>query len=206
MSILHLHTVRDVLDLSVLWAPTARTLSETSNDHTLCCKPNHGNILVQLLHCLSLSYCQLESTLPPAAQLLLSQSQQEDLVGHYLRLSNDLERPSCEPLYATNTLHLKQETFLYEYPFHWVVLPTKKKRNRFLLFGGILPKRGHHFWLLKLASENAYAHMLPRLSWSWTVLLPSDAYRKPITTTTATLLPFLTYLLTLSRICNLHRY
>jgi hypothetical protein len=49
------------------------------------------------------------------------------LVGHHLRLSNILERisrPSCEPLYATNTSHLKQETFIYECPLHWVRLPT----------------------------------------------------------------------------------
>jgi hypothetical protein len=62
------------------------------------------NTLVQLLHCLLLPSSQLQSTLPPAAQLLLSQSQQGDLIVHYLRLSNVLgiiSRPSCEPLYAT---------------------------------------------------------------------------------------------------------
>jgi hypothetical protein len=78
---------------------------------------------------LSLSSCQLESTLPPAAQLLLSQSQQGDLVGHHLRLSNVLKRicrPSCESLYATNTTHCKQETFHYEYPSHFVLLPIKQ--------------------------------------------------------------------------------
>jgi hypothetical protein len=51
--------------------------------------------------------------------LLLSQSQQGDLVGHHLRLSNILERisrPSCQLLYVTNTSHHKQEIFLYEYP------------------------------------------------------------------------------------------
>jgi hypothetical protein len=35
--------------------------------------------------------------------------------------------------------------------------------------------------------------LLPRLSWSWTVLLPSDTYRKLITSTTAVLLPFVAY-------------
>jgi hypothetical protein len=34
-----------------------RTLSETSNDHALCCMLNHGNTLVQSLHCLSVSSC-----------------------------------------------------------------------------------------------------------------------------------------------------
>jgi hypothetical protein len=52
------------------------------------------------------------------------------LAGHHLRLSNVLERisrPRCEALYATNTSHRKQETFPYEYPLHWVLLPTKKR-------------------------------------------------------------------------------
>jgi hypothetical protein len=43
------------------------------------------------------------------------------LVGHHLRLWNVLERifrPSCEPLYATNTSNHKQKIFLYEYPLH----------------------------------------------------------------------------------------
>jgi hypothetical protein len=42
------------------------------------------------------------------------------LVRHHLRLSNVLERisrRSCEPHYAINTSHSKQETFLYEYHF-----------------------------------------------------------------------------------------
>jgi hypothetical protein len=57
----------------------------------------------------------LKSTLPPTVQLLLSQSQQDNLIAQDLRLSNVLQRISrlsCEPLYATNTSHLKQETFL----------------------------------------------------------------------------------------------
>jgi hypothetical protein len=38
----------------------------------------------------------------------------------------------------------KQETFRYERPLHWVVLPTKTY-NRTLLFGITLLKHGHHF-------------------------------------------------------------
>jgi hypothetical protein len=89
-------------------------LSESSNDHALCCMLNHGNTLVQLLHCLALSSCQLGSTLPPATQLLLSKSQQGDLVGHRRQLSNVLERisrTSCEPLYAINTSHVNRKHF-----------------------------------------------------------------------------------------------
>jgi hypothetical protein len=35
----------------------------------------------------------------------------------------------AELLYPTNTSHRKQETFLYEYSLHWVLLPTKKRRT-----------------------------------------------------------------------------
>jgi hypothetical protein len=58
-----------------------RTYSDNSNDHAFCCMLNHGNTLVQLLHCLSVSSCQLDSTLAPTAQLLMSQSQERDLMG-----------------------------------------------------------------------------------------------------------------------------
>jgi hypothetical protein len=63
------------------------------------------------------------------------------------------------------------------------------------------PQARSPFWLLKPASEHAHAHalQLPRLSWSWTVLLPTDTHRKHITSITAVLLPFVTYLLTLPR-------
>jgi hypothetical protein len=127
------HSVYFFIDSSVLWETTVRTLSETSNDHALCCMLNHGNTLVQLLHCLSLSSCQLESTLPPAVQLLLSQTQQDDLVGHCFQFSNFLEkisRPSCEPLYARNTSPLKEETFLYEYLCTESFCPQKSTRER----------------------------------------------------------------------------
>jgi hypothetical protein len=69
------------------------------------------------------------------------------LVGLHLRLSNVSERisrPNCEPLYATNTSHIKQETFLYEYPFHWVLLPTKNAQQT-LLFGSTILKYCQYF-------------------------------------------------------------
>jgi hypothetical protein len=43
-------------------------------------------------------------------------------------LSNVLERisrPCCERLYAKNTSYPKEGTFIYEYPLHWVFLPTE---------------------------------------------------------------------------------
>jgi hypothetical protein len=117
------------LDPQDLWAPTMRILSETSNNRAVYCMLNHGSTLVQLLHYLSLSSCQLESTLPPAAQLHWSQSQLGDLVRHHLWLLNSIERiswPSCAPRYAANTSHHKQETFLYEYPLHRVLLLAER--------------------------------------------------------------------------------
>jgi hypothetical protein len=61
------------------------------------------------------------------------------------------------------------------------------------------PQAQSPFWLLKPASEHGHARLLTWLSWSWTVLLPSDTYRKPITSITAVSFPFVTYLLTLPR-------
>jgi hypothetical protein len=35
--------------------------------------------------------------------------------------------PICVPFYETNTSHRKQETFFYEYLWHWVLLPERKR-------------------------------------------------------------------------------
>jgi hypothetical protein len=86
------------------------------------------------------------------------------LVGHHLRLSNVLDRisrPNCEPLYASNTSHRKQKTFLNEYPLHSVLLTTKT-HNRTLLFGSILLKHGRHldYWnqSLNMRIRACYLH------------------------------------------------
>jgi hypothetical protein len=84
----------------------------------------------------------------------------------------------------------QKQIFLYEYPLHWT-------RQRCSLL--VHSRAQSPFWLLKPASEHADARLLPRLSWSWTVLLPSDTHRKPITSITVVLLQFVTYLLTLPR-------
>jgi hypothetical protein len=104
--------------------------------------------------------------------------------------------------YATNTSHSKQEIFLHEYPLHWVLLHTKT-HNRTLLSRSILLKHAP-FWLLEAASEHAHARLLPRLSWSGTVLLPPGIKIKLITVITPVLLQLLAYLLTLPRICLSH--
>jgi hypothetical protein len=144
---------------------------------------------------LSLSSCQAESTLLPTAQLLPLQSQHGDLVRHHVRLSNILERispPSCEWLYTIDASHCKQGTLLHEYPLHGLLFPTEKRTTQCSSSEEQSP-----FWLLKPASMHAHAHLLPWLSWSWTVLLPSDTHREPITSITAILLSLVTYLLTL---------
>jgi hypothetical protein len=105
---------------------------------------------------------------------------------------------SCEPLYATETSHRKREMLIYAYPLHSVLLPIKNAQQNAAV-QQYTPQTRSSFWLLKPASEHAHARLLPRLSWSWTVLLPSDTHRKTITSITAVLLPFLTYLLTLPR-------
>jgi hypothetical protein len=85
--------------------------------------------------------------------------------------------PSCEPVYATNTSHRKQDTFLHEYPSHWVLLFTKTRTTEHCS-SVLYPQVRSPFWLLKPVSEHAHARLLPRLSWSWTVLLPSDTHRQ----------------------------
>jgi hypothetical protein len=45
---------------------------------------------------------------------------------------------------VTNTSHHKEGPFLYEYPLHWVFLPTET-HNRTLLFGTTLLKHSRHF-------------------------------------------------------------
>jgi hypothetical protein len=77
--------------------------------------------------------------------------------------------------------------------------PQKKPQNRTLLFGSIHSSM-IAIWLLKRASEHAHEWLLPRLSWSWTVLLRSDAYGKFITSNTTVLFLFMTYLLAVPNI------
>jgi hypothetical protein len=78
---------------------------------------------------------------------------------------------------------------------HRVLLPIKKAQHKAALQWDT-PQVRSSFWLLKPASEHAHARLLPRLSWSWNVLLPNDTYRKPVTSITAVLLPFVTYVFT----------
>jgi hypothetical protein len=88
-------------------------------------------------------------------------------------------RPICEPLYATNTSHHKQETFLYEYSLHWDFLPTNLTADR--CSSVIHSSSTVAILILKPASEHEHARLLPRVLWSWTVLLHADTYRKLIT-------------------------
>jgi hypothetical protein len=122
---------------------------------------------------------------------------------HHLRFSNVLDRIyrlSRESLYATNTSHHRYTIFLYEYPLHWILLLTNKHNRTSLSV--VHPQVRSPFWLLKAASEYAHERLLPRLSWSWIMLLPSDTHWKHVTSITAVLLPFVTHLLTLPHTCH----
>jgi hypothetical protein len=79
-------------------------------------------------------------------------------------------------------------------------LPTKKKRTTECWSSVVHSQTRSPFSLLKPASEHSHARLLPRLSCSWTVLLPGGIHRKPVTSITLVLLQFVTYLLTLPRI------
>jgi hypothetical protein len=96
-------------------------------------------------------------------------------------------------------------------------LPTVNRKHLFmniLCTGTCCPQKKTHvrrsslvhskarspFLLLKPPSDHVHARLLPRLSWSWTVLLPCDTHRKPTASITAFLLPVVTYLLVLHRI------
>jgi hypothetical protein len=78
--------------------------------------------------------------------------------------------------------------------------PQKKHAQQDVALRYYIPQARSPFWLLKPACDHAHARLLPRLSFNWTVLLPSDTHRKPIKSITAVLLPPVTYLLTLHHI------
>jgi hypothetical protein len=119
------------------------------------------------------------------------------LIEYHLRLSNVLEiisRSSCEPLYATNISHLNRKYFIMNILCIESFGPPPRNAEHNAALRLYTPQAWSPFWLLKPVSEL-------RLSWSWTVMLLNDTNRKPITSITAVLLQFVTYLLTLSRTC-----
>jgi hypothetical protein len=122
------------------------------------------NFWLKVLHCLSLSSCQLESTLPPAAQLLLSQPQQATWSGTICDFRTSL-REFLDPVMNR---------------FTWQRLPTINRKHfgvNILCVVSFCPQKRTTercssivytistvpFWLLKPASERAHARLLPRL-------------------------------------------
>jgi hypothetical protein len=69
---------------------------------------------------------------------------------------------NVQSLYATTTSHHKQETFLYEYPVHWVLLSTKKRTTERCSSVGY-PQARSPLWLMLPASEHAHVRLLPRI-------------------------------------------
>jgi hypothetical protein len=124
------------------------------------------------------------------------------LDGYHLRLSNVLEKislPNCEPPYAINTFACKQETFL-RISFALSTFAHRKRTPK-CCSSVVHTQSRSPLWLLKPASE--HAHLLPKLSGCWAVLLSGDTQRKSMTANTNVLLPFVTCLLTLPHIyCN----
>jgi hypothetical protein len=57
---------------------------------------------------------------------------------------------------------------------HWVLLSTKNAQQN--VAPVVHPQTWSPFWLLKPASEHVHVHIYRWLSWSWTVLLPSDTH------------------------------
>jgi hypothetical protein len=62
--------------------------------------------------------------------------------------------------------------------------PQKKNSTTECCSSMVHPQAWLPFWLLKPASEHVHVRLLPRLSWTWTVLLPNDIHRKPVTSIT----------------------
>jgi hypothetical protein len=117
-----------------------------------------------------------------------------------LNISDTFVLPFQILCYHRNICHpfvniFKRQTLLYEYPLHWVLLPTKKRTTE-RCHSVVYSQAWSPFWLRIQVSENVHAHLLPKLSRSWNMLLPSDTYRKPLTSITAVLHQFVTYLLT----------
>jgi hypothetical protein len=71
-------------------------------------------------------------------------------------------REFIDPI-VKNTSHRKQETFLYEYYLHWVILPTKKNARHNAALQYYTPRAWLPFWLLKAASEHAHSRLLRTL-------------------------------------------
>jgi hypothetical protein len=69
-----------------------------------------------------------------------------------LNVIERISRPSCEPLYATNTSQRKHGTILYEYPSHWVIFPLVYSSNTIAIL------------LLNPATEHTHVRLLPRRS------------------------------------------
>jgi hypothetical protein len=82
--------------------------------------------------------------------------------------------------FSTQLWIVLRDKILYEYPLHLVLFAHKKNAQQNAPLRYYTPHTWSPFWLLKPDSEHAHALLLPRLSWSWTVHLPSDTHRKPI--------------------------
>jgi hypothetical protein len=86
--------------------------------------------------------------------------------------------------------------YFYKYILRWINFPSERTK-KYADLRYYAPQARSPFWLLKPACK--HVHLLPTLSWRWTVLLPSDLDIKPILSITAVILAFALYLVTLLR-------
>jgi hypothetical protein len=114
---------------------------------------------------------------------------------HHQRNIYHVSRPSCQPLYRTNTSHREQETFLYEY-LYIEFFYTDKTQNRKLLFGSTPLQHGRHFdnWNQPLNMRMRACYLYCHAAGLCCDLV---IHRKTITFITDFLLPIITCLLTL---------
>jgi hypothetical protein len=70
---------------------------------------------------------------------------------------------------------------------YWILLPTTECWSWVIHYSSTVA-----ILTTETSLWTCTACLLPRMLWIWTVLLPSGTHRKPITSITAVLLPFVT--------------
>jgi hypothetical protein len=106
---------------------------------------NHGNTLVQLLHCrfLPVSSNQLFHLLHSCC-CNLSRATWSGIICDFRTPLREFFDPVVNRFTRQTLPTLSRKYFFYEYPLHWVLLSTKMY-NRTLLFCKTLLKHGRHF-------------------------------------------------------------
>jgi hypothetical protein len=121
------------------------------------------------------------STYPPSTLINLSQLYQRvetRSMEVFWLLSQPLPRPRFNFFVITETFAMFLDPAVNR--FTRQTLPTVNTKHFFmntLYINPFTPQARSPFWSPKPATEHAHARLLPRLSWSWAVLLPSDTQK-----------------------------